>query len=326
VASLVSRRWSIYLKQVPSRIDSNAHRGDFFVDVLGAIRVIELMPYVRKVELIPEDMTFSEFKTFFSSTQQHYFPVVNKENQLTGIFSINDVRGVLFTPEIEELVVMRDIATSDIIFTTPSEDLNEVLKKFTIRNLHRLPVVKDEDHTRLLGMLDRREVIQHYNQRVQEIKTRHQRIDIVSDQEISQMKSIMVRQAMSKEITTIDQDTPLKDLKDLFFGSKFRSFPVVAGDERLVGIISFTDLEKFPIQEGKETLSAKDLATQDVVTVREDDTLFQALSKITQGDFAILPVIADTVSMRLVGVISRRDIVSCYDDMIIKRRPLMGND
>jgi CIC family chloride channel protein len=88
-----------------------------------------------------------------------------------SIFSINDVRGVLFSPEIEHLVVMKDIGTSDIIVTTPSEDLNSVLKKFTIKNLDSLPVVQEEDHSRLLGMLNRREVIAFYNQKVVQMKS-----------------------------------------------------------------------------------------------------------------------------------------------------------
>jgi CIC family chloride channel protein len=132
LAYLLSRRWTIYVKQVPTRIDSNAHRGDFFVDVLGTIRVKELMPQVRRVEMVSEHMPLVEFRKMFSSTDQHYFPVVNTEKRLTGIFSINDVRGVIFDQEIGNLVVMKDIASSDIIVTTPSEDLTEVLKKFTI--------------------------------------------------------------------------------------------------------------------------------------------------------------------------------------------------
>ena len=129
------------------------------------------MDYVRKVTLIPQDMTFSDFKTYFSESEQHYFPVMDQHKKLSSIFSINDVRGVLFSPEIERLVVMKDIGTSDIIVTTPSEDLNIVLKKFTTKNIDSLPVVQDTDRTELIGMLNRREVIAFYNQQIQAMKT-----------------------------------------------------------------------------------------------------------------------------------------------------------
>ncbi len=168
---ILSRRWTIYITQVKSKLDSNAHRGEFFVDVLEEIKVKDMTPYFSKFKTIPENMPFSQFKHFFSDSNQHYFPVVNENKNLTGIFSINDIRGVLFEQEIDDVVLMRDIATPEIIFTTPSEDLNEVLKKFTIRNIQSIPVVKDEDHSVLIGMLDRREVINVYNKRIEKMKT-----------------------------------------------------------------------------------------------------------------------------------------------------------
>ena len=129
------------------------------------------MHLVKQVAMIPQNMPFSEFKKYFSESDQHYFPVMDENNRLRSIFSINDVRGVLFSPEIELLVVMKDIGTSDIIFTTPNEDLNSVLKKITIKNIDSLPVVNQDDHQNLIGMLNRREVIAFYNDQIQKMKT-----------------------------------------------------------------------------------------------------------------------------------------------------------
>ena len=171
VAYLGAQRWTIFHRQVKSRVDSPAHAGDFFVDILQAIKVRDLMDYVKKVTLIPQDMTFSDFKKYFSETEQHYFPVMDHNEKLNSIFSINDVRGVLFSPEIEHLVVMKDIGTSDIIVTTPEDDLNSVLKKFTTKNIDSLPVVRQDDPRDLIGMLNRREVIAFYNQQIEKMKS-----------------------------------------------------------------------------------------------------------------------------------------------------------
>jgi CIC family chloride channel protein len=171
VAYLAARRWTIFDRQVQSKVDSPAHAGDFFVDILQSIHVKDLVSLMKEVTLIPQDMPFVKFKRTFSETKQHYFPVVNEETRLVGIFSINDIRGVLFSPEIEHLVVMKDVGTSEIILTTPEEDLNAVLKKFTTRNIDSLPVVRADDHGILLGMLNRREVISFYNQKVEEMKS-----------------------------------------------------------------------------------------------------------------------------------------------------------
>jgi len=172
VSYLAARKWTIYEKQVKSKIDSPAHAGDFFVDILQAIRVKNLLHLVKKVEVIPRNMTFHDFREFFTETKQHYFPVVDQFNRLVGIFSSTDIRGIIFSRGIGNLVVMNDVATFDIIFTTPSEDLNTVLQKFTIKNIDSLPVVKDDDHGILIGMLNRREVISYYNEQVRKMKNR----------------------------------------------------------------------------------------------------------------------------------------------------------
>jgi chloride channel protein, CIC family len=170
VSFLAARRWTIYEKQVKSRIESPAHAGDFFVDVLQAMRVKDLMHMVRKVNLIPESMPFIDFKKFFAETKQHYFPVMDEDGRLCGIFSSTDIRGVLFSQEIEHLVVMRDICTSELIVTFPEDDLNSVFQKFTTKNIDSLPVVRDDDHQILIGMLRRREVIAFYNEKLKAIK------------------------------------------------------------------------------------------------------------------------------------------------------------
>jgi CIC family chloride channel protein len=95
---------------------------------------------------------------------------VDEVERLMGIFSSTDIRSVLFSRGIGQLVLMNDVATFDIITTTPSEDLNTVLQKFTIKNIDSLPVVRDDDHGILIGMLNRREVIAFYNEQIQKMR------------------------------------------------------------------------------------------------------------------------------------------------------------
>ena len=164
VAYLVSRPVTIFRSQVKSKVDSAAHAGDFFVDVLASKTLADISAAVKPVPTIAHNMPFADFRHHFSRTTQHYFPVVDEEQRLAGIFSINDIRGVLFSPEIEQLVVMQDIALTDIITTSLDEDLNTVLQKFTVRNIDSLPVVAADDPRQLLGMINRREVIGYYNE------------------------------------------------------------------------------------------------------------------------------------------------------------------
>ncbi len=169
---LGAQKWTIFHNQVKRKVDSPAHAGEFFVDILQTIKVGDLMHLVKKVELIPHDMIFLDFKKYFSKTKQHYFPVMDHNERLVSIFSSTDVREVLFSKGIERLVLVQDIGTSDIIVVTKSDDLNTALQKFTTRNIDSLPVVKEDDHGILLGMLNRREVIAFYNEQVQKMKNK----------------------------------------------------------------------------------------------------------------------------------------------------------
>lgn len=167
---LFSGNMTIYRKQVKKRVDSPAHQGEFMMDILQSIKVKNLMHLLQQVEHVHENMTFSDFKRFFSTTRQHYFPVMDENDRLTGIFSSTDIRGVLFSPDIESLIVMKDIATENILVTTPQEDLHSVLVKLTGKNIESLPVVDQNDKGILLGMLNRREVISFYNRQIERLQ------------------------------------------------------------------------------------------------------------------------------------------------------------
>jgi CIC family chloride channel protein len=132
---------------------------------------------VKKVTLIPQDMPFLEFKRYFSETKQHYFPVMDEEKRLVGIFSSQrHPRRALFA---RNRAAGGDEGRGHLRHHRHhpgSEDLNAVLQKFTTRNIDSLPVVREDDHGILLGMLNRREVIAFYNQKVDEMKSRRQLI------------------------------------------------------------------------------------------------------------------------------------------------------
>ncbi len=167
---LLSQKWTIFENQVKSRIDSPAHAGEFMMDILQTLKVEDLRHHIKEVRCVREDMRFVDFKQIFSSTKQHYFPVMNQKDEFTGIFSSTDIREVIFTLHIEQLIVMKDLMTKDLITTTLSEDLNTVLLKLTQKNIDALPVVDENDPSSLIGLIYRRDIISHYNKVVNNIK------------------------------------------------------------------------------------------------------------------------------------------------------------
>ncbi|MBW1863035.1 MAG: CBS domain-containing protein [Deltaproteobacteria bacterium] len=53
-----------------------------------------------------------------------------------------------------------------------------------------------------------------------------------------------------------------------------------------------------------------------------DDNLYDALEKISKKDFSILPVVSADDPIQMVGVLTRRDMISAYNKAVIKKSVL----
>ena len=51
---LLCSRWKLYHQQLPSRLDSPAHRGDFLIDVLEGLSVADVPLGDRPITRVPE--------------------------------------------------------------------------------------------------------------------------------------------------------------------------------------------------------------------------------------------------------------------------------
>ncbi|MBS0264458.1 MAG: chloride channel protein [Planctomycetes bacterium] len=165
---LLCRRWTLYEKQVPSRLESPAHRGDFLVDLLEGIKISDVP--LRQTPTVPESMSLRELLQLLPGSHQNYFPVVDANERLVGIFSTDDVRAYLYDEAIWQLAVAGDIMTTKLVWVSLEDDLNTAMRRFVELNLDELPVVAADDSRRLLGMLGRKEAIAVYNRRLAERK------------------------------------------------------------------------------------------------------------------------------------------------------------
>jgi len=152
------------------------------------------------------------------------------------------------------------------------------------------------------------------------LKLARRGIDIKEGKEVNVLKSLLVKDVMSRKVETIPEGLPLEAMSEKISKSKFNSFPVLNADNKLSGIISFLDYREAIFDEDlKHLVVAKDLATSEVVTVSSNDNLYTALEKISRKDFATLPVVSPDDPGHLVGVVSRRDIIGAYDKAVLKK-------
>ena len=135
-------------------------------------------------------------------------------------------------------------------------------------------------------------------------------------QDLDLMQTVTVGEVMTARPATVPADLPLSSLIDRFAATGHHGFPVVdpaQGDDRLVGIVTLSDLGKPDAGglDGRE-LTAGDLATAPCVTVTPADPVFRALRRMAAIDVGRLPVVAPDDHSRLVGLFRRADLVSAY--------------
>ena len=132
--------------------------------VLNSIQVRSVM--VEDFETLPETMSFAEFMEFFPSSKTQYYPVMDGDNKMTGVVSFQDIREIMLEDGLEHLVVMKELAETDLIKLFPHDTLTTAIKKFGIKDIETIPVVDPEDHQKIIGILKRKDVIDTYNKAV----------------------------------------------------------------------------------------------------------------------------------------------------------------
>jgi CIC family chloride channel protein len=164
---------SLYEKQVPTRVDSPAHVGDYSVDIMDHLQVQDAVVTGRKIETIPQDMSFENVLERMTDSNQQDFPVVDKEDNLIGIISMTDLRTAMADASLHPLLVAKDIAVTGVMAVTMEDSLNTALKLMAVVNVRELPVVSKEDPGRIISMVSRKDITRAYHKEMERMKRPH---------------------------------------------------------------------------------------------------------------------------------------------------------
>ena len=92
--------------------------------------------------------------------------MLNAEDKLAGILSFNDYSDAIFDEDLKFIVVARDLASSDVVTVSTSDNLYTALGKISRYDFSTLPVVSEGDSKQLVGIVSRRDVIGAYEKAV----------------------------------------------------------------------------------------------------------------------------------------------------------------
>jgi CIC family chloride channel protein len=161
-------RESIYtMKLVRRGINLKAGRD---VSILGTVLVKEVMS--QKWESISNSMSLGKLLPFVESSNDTFFPVVDYKGDLEGTISFQDLRNLITKRSLDDLIIVKDVVSSNPLTLFPDETLLNALQKFGLRDVEALPVVEKNNPRKLIGILKRGDVITYYNRKLIEKMSR----------------------------------------------------------------------------------------------------------------------------------------------------------
>jgi CIC family chloride channel protein len=135
---------------------------------------------------------------------------------------------------------------------------------------------------------------------------------------MSILNSIKVKDVMSSEFTTIAQEMPFRKILETIAYSKNLYFPVLDSKGDMTGILSFSDIREMMFDEELgDLIVAGELATQKVLALMPEQNLNEAMEIFAQLDVEQLPVVRSDDRVKVIGMVTRGDVLSSYNREIL---------
>jgi CBS domain-containing protein len=113
---------------------------------------------------------------------------------------------------------------------------------------------------------------------------------------------------MTESVLTIPESFPANEIYERYFSSsqKHRGFPVVDADQKLLGILTISDVMEMSLSEPDAALTARDLIRLDPIVAHPEETCREAAERMAESGIGRLPVLSQG---KLIGIITRSDLL-----------------
>ena len=127
------------------------------VEVLERITVDEVMsespPFLREI------MSVKESIDYMTKHRVHGVPVLTQKGELYGIVTMHDIRD----SDLDHKELVGNICARDLLVAFPDETIGAALRRMSVRDVGRMPVVSRENPKLLVGLLRRSDAIRAYD-------------------------------------------------------------------------------------------------------------------------------------------------------------------
>ncbi len=130
---------SIYTEQLAQRGDVLTHNKDqVILTLLNVEQVIE-----RNFSVIKPKMTLGELVKIVSKSKRNLFPVLDDEQKLIGVLTLDDFRHLMFDQSIYETTYVNELMSPPPAMLEKTDSMEVVIKKFQNTGAWNLPVVEN---------------------------------------------------------------------------------------------------------------------------------------------------------------------------------------
>jgi CBS domain-containing protein len=307
-----------------------------------------------RVVWVKKDAPYQEMAAQLRENRISAFPVLDDEGKVIGVVSEADlltkealeggyegmpgmITGLLRRKEQGKArgITAVDLMTHPAVTISPDATVENAARLMCKSKLKRLPVVDSDGH--LTGIISRADVLSVFDC--------SDPPQLLPPERMTAMKTTVmktsVEEIMTTQVVAVKLGASFKEMTAALRENRVSAFPVIDDDGKVIGVVSEADMLAREVlnadhagtiaamshrgeQHQAGGLTARDLMTHPAITVTPDDSAEQAARLMYTLQVKRLPVIDR--GGRLVGIISRTDVLGVYDrpdDDI--RQEIIGN-
>jgi CIC family chloride channel protein len=158
-ASSYFEKYSLYTKHL-------IEKGDLIKDdkdklVLSQINLRKIIE--TDLLVINPDASLHDLVVLVQKSKRNIFPVVNDENELQGVVTLDDIREVMFDQETRENSQVKSYMRRAPAKVSPHENMQSIMDKFEITGAWNLPVIEDGKY---IGFLSKSSIFNSYRKKL----------------------------------------------------------------------------------------------------------------------------------------------------------------
>ena len=135
-------KYSIYTKRLIERGDYIPHDKD--KQLLSGMKVKKMIE--KDLISIKPYQTLSDLVNVVRKSKRNIFPVVDDDDRLVGIITLDDIRNIMFDEAAREETIISSIMRDPPAFISSKSSMQSVMNTFEITGAWNLPVIKDDKY------------------------------------------------------------------------------------------------------------------------------------------------------------------------------------